>query len=82
MFNAYGQVFSIGELIASGYASFMSTGIGMSSLVNIVALFHPGPGKSSSSKHSFKTVLLFNSNRSEDTKNKHDNRWLRRRYSH
>jgi hypothetical protein len=27
LFNAYGKIFSVGELIASGYASFMASGI-------------------------------------------------------
>jgi len=42
LFNMYGQIFSIGELMASGYASFMSTGIAMTNRVDIATLFHPG----------------------------------------
>ncbi len=43
--NVYGKTFSVGELIASGYASFVSTGIGMMTFMNTANLFHPGPCK-------------------------------------
>jgi hypothetical protein len=43
--NVYGKTFSVGELIASGYANFMSTGIGMTTLMNSATLFHPGARK-------------------------------------
>jgi len=45
MFNAYGRIFSVGELIASGYASFTSSGFGMTTPIDIAALFHSGSSK-------------------------------------
>jgi hypothetical protein len=42
--NVYGKIFSIGELIASGYASFMNAGTGgTATLRDFTALFHPEP---------------------------------------
>lgn len=40
-YNAYGQVFSLGELLASGYASFISNSFGMPAFVDIATVFRP-----------------------------------------
>ncbi len=45
LINVYGKIFSLGELIASGYASFINTGIGMTSNPDFRTLFRPGPRK-------------------------------------
>jgi hypothetical protein len=38
-------MFSVGELIASGYASFIINGIGKMNRMDPATLFHPGPCK-------------------------------------
>jgi hypothetical protein len=45
LINVYGKIFSLGELIASGYASFIHTGIDMTSIADFGTLFRPGPRK-------------------------------------
>ena len=53
LINVYGKIFSIGEIIASGYATFFSTGIGMTTFVDFTKFFHPVPCKWFSPKNSF-----------------------------
>ena len=45
LINVYGKIFSIGELIRSGYASFINTGIGMTGNRDFGTFFRPGPRK-------------------------------------
>jgi hypothetical protein len=60
--NVYGKIFSVGELIASGYASFMNAGTGgTATLRDFTALFHPGPRTWSSVKNSFTVFPSFDS---------------------
>jgi hypothetical protein len=45
LINAYGRPFPLGELIASGYASFINTGIGTAGIADFTNFFRPGPRK-------------------------------------
>jgi hypothetical protein len=42
--NFYGDLFSIAELIASGYASLVSTGAPPPPAIDVAPLVRPGPG--------------------------------------
>jgi len=43
--NMYGQMFSIAQLIASGYCSLVSSGVPPPPAVNVAPLVSPGAGK-------------------------------------
>jgi hypothetical protein len=45
LINVYGRTFPLGELIASGYASFINTGISMTGITDFTNFFRPGPCK-------------------------------------
>jgi hypothetical protein len=58
LINVYGRVISVGELIVSGYASFINTGITMTTIADFTNFFHLGPRKWSSHKTCLKYFLL------------------------
>jgi len=43
--NFYGKLISVAQLIASGYASLVSSGAPPPPAVNVAPLVQPGPGK-------------------------------------
>ena len=45
MINFYGQMFSVAELIASGFASLVSSGAPPPPALDVAPLVRPGPGK-------------------------------------
>jgi hypothetical protein len=46
--NAYGKLYSIAELIASGYASMVSTGVQPTSVIDMRSFFLSTPSQFSS----------------------------------
>jgi hypothetical protein len=56
LINFYGRLISVAELIASGYASLVSTGLPPPPAVDVAPLVLPGPGKN---KWYFSCSFLF-----------------------